>query len=67
MTQSIEKWSDSSQSLAVASAILAASLGSNPGIPIVPRQNAIDFLHDKQEPSLSNFYKNHSAYNYFYL
>ena len=51
----------------MASAILAASLESNPGIPIVPQQNAIDFLHDKQEPSLSNFYKNHSAYNYFYL
>ena len=28
--------------LTVASAILAASLGSNPGISIAPQQNAID-------------------------
>ena len=42
MTQSIEEWFDFNHSLTVACAILAASLGSNPGIPIVSQQNAID-------------------------
>ena len=44
MTQSNEEWFDSNQSQRLAaSAVLAASLGTNPGIPILPQQNRIDF------------------------
>ena len=43
MKCSIEEEFDSNQSLTVASAILAVSLGSNLGIPIVLQQNAINF------------------------
>ena len=42
-TWSIEEQFDSKQGLTVASAILAAFLGSNPGISIAPLQNVIEF------------------------
>ena len=38
-----EELFDSNQGVTVASAILAVFFGSNPGIPIAPQQNTIDF------------------------
>ena len=43
MTLPIGESFDSNQTLIVASAILAAFLGSNPEIPIASQQNKIDF------------------------
>ena len=50
----------------MASAILAIFLGSQPGIPIAPLQNATEFAL-LQQLSVNRFYNNHSGYSHFYF
>ena len=50
----------------MASAILAIFLGSQPGIPIAPLQNATEFAL-LQQLSVNRFYNNHSGYSHFFF